>query len=1436
MAENNPPFGNKLSNVIGVPVPQWLINQFRVRSEQNTVLSNRSNENLKYLANKTAWVRMVSSVNIEFSDMLYFQRYTPQESQQVGPIKLADKDSLAKNFVLFAGTSKYSKDQNGNFGYGLRSGLGGSYGMLGEDEVNRYGYQPMPGITSVTIETMGRMGSVRSATINFRVFDKMQLDIVDALYFKLGYTMFLEWANTYYYETPNSTELPNAAEPLLKSTEDLSIDPFQPGLTKEMLNCKINKNVAKSYGNYDAMLGVVTNFNFTRKEDGSYDCTVKLIGLGALAESIRINAANEFSKYLEGEITFLVQRENIRIEQERKKETEDEKKKLDAIDKERKEIEKEIQSAQTFEEILRQEIGVSDLNPYKYESSGFSGVVSEDYVFNDIWAIRKIQSSRDSPTIEGPYVISNINTKRGRITITTIDSITLTNGVNRIIQGVGKEKLRETLNGLLSEDNRPTYSIIYLGVQGKGYTISIQYRYLDNIEVSFDLRGLEHLISSEDRGKIISNVIYIKREKILDSLLNPNTVVYGESAKLNIENGIPEISFTFYPQTQELKSEILSSIANQLKLNYDGRTLLGSSRSDVSESVGNFTLFQNDLEEAVNRIASKFEVGITIRDSALISKIVLSNNVAEKSRETLERNKNQQLIDIENNRKRLLEDIKTQQEELPLIDLKEVQTAEVQKYSSAIETALRIIQIHCLNQVGAADSKRVIQVDLTKGSDSVKTRLFSDHGLFSKIYSDLFSQGSKIADLNLTELETADQASLFKFYAKYGFNNAILSGRNNNQEDLKKMVFDQNELLKAYVIPIQVSQDFSSGIVLERPVHIKLGTLLLLLNHLSLIYDKKEENSKNTTPLVYLDYNPNTNFCLTVPNHLSTNPIDFLIPFTGVKEDFTKIFDPSVLSELKQDTIFDPKKDDGKSQDIPQFVDEGAVYRGKIMNILIDIQYLLNTMKRFVSTDETHSVYLKSFLEAVLSDISKYTGNYNVFRLAYNDSGNCLYIVDDQLFDNKSDMVYRDTKTNRTEIPLYGKKSIAKNLEIRTDISTKLANMIAISANSTGKQADLSTDASSFGFINSNFTDRYIPIRGGVENTQTSNSGSQKQSEGNKDAAEIFNASIKSFYAAGDDKSVNISADAIPTATNYYISRMAKVKSETPASRASAIIPVSINFTTDGISALSLYETFTVDDELLPYTYSSTKKENDESKALKKVGFCVVGLTHTIESNQWNTSVKSNMIFLKDKTDYSGEARSIKRSNNASAETEQVEDIKTDIGSIRQTKSYTQFIRQPGVKEKVKEIADYLGVKENDLYIVFASESGFDSTIQNEKTKATGLIQFMPKTAASATLNTTVDELKNMPVVEQLEYVKKYYSTYRNKIKNVYDLYLVTFWPVGLGKSADYVFQTSKISAKTVSEQNPAIATLSGKKPGDPLTIGDFIKYVNKKIESITLT
>ncbi len=117
---------------------------------------------------------------------------------------------------------------------------------------------------------------------------------------------------------------------------------------------------------------------------------------------------------------------------------------------------------------------------------------------------------------------------------------------------------------------------------------------------------------------------------------------------------------------------------------------------------------------------------------------------------------------------------------------------------------------------------------------------------------------------------------------------------------------------------------------------------------------------------------------------------------------------------------------------------------------------------------------------------------------------------------------------------------------------------------------------------------------------------------------------------------------------------------------------------------------------------------------------------------------------------------------------------------------------------KLSEISKTLKIKPEWLMFVmwFETAHTLDHTIQNKVTKATGLIQFMPATAQQ--LGTTIPALMEMSNVSQLEYVRRYFTTYAGRMKDWLDVYLVVFYPVLVGKPDSYT-----IDRTIVAKQNP---------------------------------
>ncbi|MCC7364848.1 MAG: SH3 domain-containing protein [Dehalococcoidia bacterium] len=111
----------------------------------------------------------------------------------------------------------------------------------------------------------------------------------------------------------------------------------------------------------------------------------------------------------------------------------------------------------------------------------------------------------------------------------------------------------------------------------------------------------------------------------------------------------------------------------------------------------------------------------------------------------------------------------------------------------------------------------------------------------------------------------------------------------------------------------------------------------------------------------------------------------------------------------------------------------------------------------------------------------------------------------------------------------------------------------------------------------------------------------------------------------------------------------------------------------------------------------------------------------------------------------------------------------------------------PAFRQRVREIAANLGFEPDLLMAVIAFESAgtFSASVRNPESGATGLIQFMPSTAEG--MGTTVAQLAAMTAEEQLDWVERYLSPYRGKIRAVSDLYMSILWPGAVGQAEDFV-------------------------------------------------
>lgn len=130
-------------------------------------------------------------------------------------------------------------------------------------------------------------------------------------------------------------------------------------------------------------------------------------------------------------------------------------------------------------------------------------------------------------------------------------------------------------------------------------------------------------------------------------------------------------------------------------------------------------------------------------------------------------------------------------------------------------------------------------------------------------------------------------------------------------------------------------------------------------------------------------------------------------------------------------------------------------------------------------------------------------------------------------------------------------------------------------------------------------------------------------------------------------------------------------------------------------------------------------------------------------------------------------------------------------------------------RDRVRWMADALLLPKetgaDDLMACMAWESNetFSPSIKNMAgSGATGLIQFMPKTAIG--LGTTVHALAAMTAEDQLNYVYKYFEPYKGRLKNLGDIYMAILWPAGVGKPDSHELW-NKATRPTTYRQNSGL-------------------------------
>jgi hypothetical protein len=292
-----------MGKIIGESFREYVVDQINVRQEvhgSGTAGSKRILEDLSYLNSKTAWVKLASGISIT-DERIKSESIRPNVKFDPG----YSGTTLAKRFVLFNGVSDLYDGQDIGLtnkmtqrGTSFPDGTGniwdlhdGPYNVTPRAEnsptpISEFGLNPMPGITSVDVKSLNR-GSIKRATVNIKCYTPEQFQIIDLLYLRIGYTMFLEWGNSLYFNNVGGFE--NMGYTLIEDPEYGFFSKTWKGSSYLGFLPNIERWRKKKQGNYDGLLAKVVNFSWKFSQDGSYDIELQLISLGDVIESLKVN-------------------------------------------------------------------------------------------------------------------------------------------------------------------------------------------------------------------------------------------------------------------------------------------------------------------------------------------------------------------------------------------------------------------------------------------------------------------------------------------------------------------------------------------------------------------------------------------------------------------------------------------------------------------------------------------------------------------------------------------------------------------------------------------------------------------------------------------------------------------------------------------------------------------------------------------------------------------------------------------------------------------------------------------------------------------------------------------------------------------------------------------------------------------------------------------
>ena len=1197
-----------MANLLGEPFAPYVNGQINAR-QSIYGKSQRTTEEISYLNSSNGWVKLASGVEVSEDRLKLLRGNNNLMATSIG----SGKD-LAINNVLFNGLSSYTEYvdeqiENKAIAAGqskasarelatkfsqnkARAGIGGpnaAYGIDGTD----FGYSPMPGIIDLNVKDLNR-GSIKKATLNIKVSNRNQLEIIDVLYMRLGYTVLLEWGHSKYWDDSLSTPSLVNQPPSLIDTEFFKDTYTKSDYTRFLPKIQAHKKLTR--GNYDAMFGTVSNFSWTFEDDGSYNVKIEIISLGDIIESLNININTGQSAE-----ESTLQRNKIGIQSFSKKSVQDEERFYREL---YPTLEQDLQS---FYNINTKAL-VDDSNYFIMGASsayrrnfqtGEYGETSALFLMDDFTQNNKLIETFNE---KFPFVNTlgrSKTTRAGEIVLPDTSAIPSSKLPTdpELANDVGQQQVNINFvmgNKLFLANSKRT--------NNSGRNILAKY-FGDVLNKSF-LNGNQVLVQLS--GKTSST-------QLLNSV-NKSGSFYTESNvdSVNRETYYVKYSGSFSPNTENNNA------------GYDPNLLRGNiilNNANFVESPG--LKLQNNRPIGFNQLTSVTTGGNRTGNGLqpIVTKVPTSNN-ANFSFSSLQKEILSKLCTFASFKTFIFEKFKESNRAGGSGDprFKEQQPKEEEINENEGENQLQ-------NFLQLANEK------------SVRGNFFKYFYNIRTLYkpSPVASEESKAASVDaglfyfdtvplndLVEFQDLEKNPPIKCFEK------VVGRVINPIIENKSLVDKWNSTVKfpsyrpgkgsannRYFPFNSKDQSLGNSTVdffklnitnIDQSFYIRFGTLLAYIRDISI----PGIDSSTNPPLINIDIETGDNVCYVIDNVISTNPRKVIIRnhiFYDGADTSTDIF-----------------------SGISKFIngDSEKGYYGNLMNVYINFSRIEELISK---SNKDGNVPLFDFIDKICQDINESLGYINNLEPVIDKDNNTIKIIDQTVIPNADQIFNSELNTSEQAVlEVFGyngeKSNFVHSIGLTTQISKEYATMITIGA--TSKGAIAGTEATAFSKWNIGIEDRFknnlttsdsIPI--------TSQTSLDKLNSDNKLVIQNYDDNIRRKYQMLGFTSNTLNNQEYLTFNPEFIKNTAKVckdfyiyeqarsslseEKENKGIIESSIgfIPFNLKVSMDGLSGIKIYNRLKVNTNFLPSNYDKT------------LDFIVTGVNHQISDNKWTTSLET---------------------------------------------------------------------------------------------------------------------------------------------------------------------------------------------------------------------